>query len=125
MDELIEICGTDAQKAGWWDDFPGDIDAVRHSGSLTPEQHNWIGNKLLLVCSEAIEAHGEIRNGKGIHDYYHSEGGKPEGFATELADVIVRVMDMCYNLNIPLEMAINAKLAYNRRRGYKHGNKVS
>lgn len=125
MEELIETCGEQARQSGWWDDFPGSLEDVQLGKPLTADQHMWISTKLLLVISEAIEAHDEIRNHKGLQETYYSDGGKPEGLPSELADIIVRVCDMAHNLDIPLVDAIEEKLRYNKRRGYKHGGKVS
>lgn len=124
--KVMRICGADALKAGWWNDFPGSLEDVKLGAPITPEQHMWLSTKLLLVVSEVSEAHDEIRNGKGIDEvYYTAPSAKPEGFLTELADVVIRVMDLCANLDLPLEDMVHAKLEYNRTRGHKHGGKVS
>ena len=49
---------------------------------------------------------------------------KPEGIPIELADVVIRVMDMCEHYGIDLWAAIERKNAYNRTRPHKHGGKV-
>ena len=41
----------------------------------------------------------------------------------ELADAIIRLLDICDFYGIDIEKHIEAKLAYNRTRGYKHGKK--
>lgn len=46
---------------------------------------------------------------------------KPEGFAIELADLVIRVLDMAELYGVNLEAAIEAKMDYNRTRPYKHG----
>lgn len=48
---------------------------------------------------------------------------KREGVPIELADLIIRVLDMCHHLGIDLPGAIAAKLAYNRGRGHLHDGK--
>lgn len=50
--------------------------------------------------------------------------GKPIGIASELADVIIRVLDMADERNIPVIQALIEKHAYNQSRPYRHGNKV-
>lgn len=52
-----------------------------------------------------------------------ASGVKPEGFPTEMADIVIRVMDVCKQHGVDLEEAIAIKHAYNRTRPYKH-NKV-
>lgn len=50
--------------------------------------------------------------------------GKPQGIASELADVLIRLVDMAQEHNIPLVEAVIRKHAYNQTRPYRHGNKV-
>lgn len=69
--------------------------------------------------SEALEAH---RDGDKM-DEISFVNGKPEGVAVELADVLIRLADTCKRFNIPLEMALHVKMAYNRTRSYRHGGK--
>jgi NTP pyrophosphatase (non-canonical NTP hydrolase) len=49
---------------------------------------------------------------------------KPEGVGSELADVLVRLLDTCERYNIDLEDEFNRKLRYNATRGYRHGNRL-
>lgn len=44
-------------------------------------------------------------------------------FEDELADIMIRVMDLAGYLNIDLEAHIQAKMRYNLLRPYKHGKK--
>lgn len=46
---------------------------------------------------------------------------KPEGVASELADVIIRVLDMCGAHDIDIETAVRLKVAYNATREVLHG----
>ena len=43
---------------------------------------------------------------------------------SELADVVIRIGDICGYYGIDLEVAIQEKLEYNKSRSYRHGNKV-
>lgn len=76
---------------------------------------------LALVHSEVSEAVEAER--AGDHRLRISETGKPEGTPSELADVIIRVLDICGYLNIDIGDALETKLAYNKTRAYKHGKK--
>lgn len=44
-------------------------------------------------------------------------------FEDEMADVVIRVMDMCEYRGIDLQRHIEAKMRYNAMRKYKHGKK--
>jgi NTP pyrophosphatase (non-canonical NTP hydrolase) len=48
---------------------------------------------------------------------------KPEGIPSELADIIIRVLDVAYRYGIDLEEVLLEKLAFNETRGYRHGGK--
>ncbi|QNJ59294.1 MazG-like nucleotide pyrophosphohydrolase [Mycobacterium phage MrMiyagi] len=50
--------------------------------------------------------------------------GKPIGEASELADVIIRVLDWADEREIPLIKAIIEKHKFNQTRAYRHGNKA-
>lgn len=43
------------------------------------------------------------------------------GFEEEMADIIIRVLDLCGYKNIDIEGHLKAKLRYNKLRGFKHG----
>lgn len=103
--KLIRIAGRDAKEKGWWDNPPtfGEFIALCHS-----------------ELSEALEEH---RSGHTLTETYLN-GEKPEGIPVELADVVIRIFDYCDNMGIDLEKAIVEKMLYNRKRPYRHGNKV-
>ena len=44
-------------------------------------------------------------------------------FEEEMADIVIRVMDLCAFKNIDLEAHVKAKMRYNSLREYKHGKK--
>lgn len=50
---------------------------------------------------------------------------KPEGIPSELADIIIRVLDICAHHGIDIEQAIEDKMAFNAHRPYRHGGKRS
>lgn len=51
--------------------------------------------------------------------------GKPQGITSELADVIIRVLDMADELNLSLALAVIQKHRYNQTRPYRHGGKLA
>ena len=50
--------------------------------------------------SEALECFRDPSHNPG--DTWHSEGGKPEGLVTELADLLIRIGDTAVDLEIPV-----------------------
>ena len=133
LNELCIISHERAKAAGWWD----------QGTEKTPLECH------MLIVSEIAEASEAVRdrkpafwlNGKDEHtDIEHEcasataagiEKGcadlprsKPEGEATELADAVIRIADWFGRHGWDLEAVINAKLAYNQTRAYRHGDKA-
>jgi len=80
------------------------------------------GELIALCHSELSEALEEYRKGfKENVTYFHNQ--KPEGIPIELADAVIRIMDMCGLYGIDLEEAIETKMKYNKTRTWKHGGK--
>lgn len=66
---------------------------------------------LALIHSEVSEALEDFRKGNREH------------FSEEMADVVIRCLDLCGGMGIDLDAAVAAKLAKNRQRGFRHGGK--
>jgi NTP pyrophosphatase (non-canonical NTP hydrolase) len=106
LNELVVTSHEISRKSGWYDG--------EHA------KRN-IGEMLMLIVTEVAEAMEDYRTGNMDHAY---EGcNKPVGFASEIADIVVRVGDLCGYLNIDLEQAVSEKMFFNASRGYRHGNK--
>lgn len=80
-----------------------------------------VDQKLMLIVTEVAEAHEELRSGHEPNEVYYRDDGKPEGFAMELVDVIIRTLDLAAALNIDIGDALETKQAFNSTRPYKHG----
>jgi NTP pyrophosphatase (non-canonical NTP hydrolase) len=80
-----------------------------------------IPERLCLIHSEVSEALEDYRDGKMA---MHYNGAKPCGFPSELADIIIRVVDLAHYQGIDLDEAVRVKMTYNVTRPYKHGRKV-
>lgn len=127
----VHKCAVDH---GWWN-----IDGGERN----------FGEMLMLMTSELAEALEAWRDGDIVteirYEYkngdeppivlyqpqfvYPSTGrteiGKPVGVASEFADVIIRILDTCERLNIPITRALVEKHNYNLTRPYRHGGKLA
>ena len=97
----------------------------------TAEEHGWhegdlnIPERLALIHAEVSEALEDYRKSTEDSDLAEIRwnGEKPDGFAVELADIVMRVLDLAEQLDIDLETMIGVKMAYNKTRPYRHGGK--
>lgn len=48
---------------------------------------------------------------------------KPVGFASEIADTIIRLLDICARVGIDIDEAVASKVEYNHYRSQRHGGK--
>jgi NTP pyrophosphatase (non-canonical NTP hydrolase) len=106
--EVAAACYQTSRNHGWWEG----------------ETFN-IGEKLMLICSEAAEALEHWRRGQDITEVFYGPGDKPDGFPIELADIVIRVFDLAEHYGLDIERAIKIKMAFNETRPYKHGGKLA
>lgn len=66
------------------------------------------------IASEVLEAAIEAENPSST--YVYGRLRKPEGFASEVADIIILALAMCMHNNVDIERALNLKLEYLKRR---------
>jgi NTP pyrophosphatase (non-canonical NTP hydrolase) len=105
INELCKECHTNAEAKGFWED----IKEIYLEGYAERHFNNAVATRLALIHSEVSEALEAIRN------------GDRENFKEELADIVIRVFDLCGGLGIDLECEIEKKMEKNRNRPFKHG----
>lgn len=131
INELAKEAHENAVAHGWWEKPP-----------TLPEA-------LCLIHAELSEALEEYREGNpliygtcalaaedckfsGVCDRVGRPGEgeridgpcKPEGIAVELADVILRTLDLMAALGVDVDAVVMAKHKYNLGREYRHGDKT-
>lgn len=80
-----------------------------------------IPEQIALIHSEVSEALEAFRNNEPIS--WRDDKNKPQGLASEYADIMIRVLHYSKLLGINLEKEIVSKLNYNLSRPYRHGGK--
>ncbi|MCH8491178.1 MAG: hypothetical protein LAT81_14790 [Oceanicaulis sp.] len=98
-----------------------------------------VAEKLMLVNSELCEALEADRNDLHANISYFEEAEKSnhlmddhhftkifkinvkDTFEDELADALIRILDLSGALNIDIQKHVELKLRYNKTRPYKHG----
>ena len=123
--ELQALAYRQSADKGFHDDEPTDGPALLMLNA----------QRIALMHSELSEALEELRSGKAANETYYptahpddrlfpSRAYKPEGVPSEMADVVIRVLDFCGANDIDLQAIITEKLAYNATRAHKHGGKT-
>lgn len=116
LNSFVELVHKNAVDHGWWD-----------------EPQRTFGELIALCHSELSEALEQYRKGHEPTETYHADkptetlvtdNPKPEGIPSELADVIICILDMCGHYGIDIEAILKEKHQYNTTRPYKHGGKV-
>ena len=93
----------------------------------TAIEHGWwdqgernFGEMIALMHSELSEALEAWRNSRTSYDFRE---GKAEGWAVELIDCIIRILDFLAFYGIDAGLLLQQKDLYNTARPYRHGGK--
>lgn len=101
-----------ASKHGFWDGVQ-----VRHvnAGWHDPQNLDVINRKLMLIISEVTEAMEEHRSAGRANNFGN--------FGNELADVVIRTLDLAGFLGVDLEARVRTIMDTNDSRPVLHGGK--
>lgn len=142
MNKLAESIYRTAEEHGWWEPYEVEL----KGGTFDLALHRPFGEIIALIHSEASEGLEEYRKGRGYTDFVYQcecdptrstetstfKAGlshatpyhKPLGIPSEMADIIIRVLDFCGKYNVDIDRAMHEKMLYNNSRPYRHGGKV-
>lgn len=95
INQLVHEAHVTAVSKGWWE----------------TDRNNY--ELLALVHSEVSEAVESLRKEDNEH------------VVEELADVLIRIFDLCGRHHWDLEDAVLKKMAFNKTRPYRHGGKLA
>lgn len=95
-----------AKEKGFWDLDEG-----------FEEPRDKLPEKLCLIHSEISECLEADRQG----DLFDDKLVNRKGVEVELADAVIRIMDLAQALDLDLGTTIAEKMVYNQNRPYKHG----
>ena len=106
--QLVKDAHENAKAKGWHD------------------EDRTFGELIALCHAELSEALEDFRDGREVAVVYGDVvcPRKPFGIPIELADVVIRIADMCGKYGIDLDEAIKIKMEYNKTRPMRHGGKV-
>lgn len=131
INELAKEVHENAVAHGWWEKPPTLPEALCliHAELSEALEEYREGNPLVYgTCALAAEdckfsgvcdRVGRPGEGEGIDGPC-----KPEGIAVELADVILRTLDLMAALGVDVDAVVMAKHKYNLGREYRHGGKA-
>ncbi len=123
FNEIAEGVHTTAKAKGWWENRNALESAASLSGVdglLEFAQSTNDASCLALIHSEVSEALENIRHGSVPDDKI------PEfsGVEAELADIVVRIMDVSQARGWRVAEALVAKIEFNKTREHLHGGKA-
>lgn len=116
VNQIVDLCHGISRQSGWWSHKPTGLDLIQVVNSPADPQQQLLAGALVAqkLClshselSEAMEGHR-----KGLMD---DKLPHRKMLEVELADAVIRIMDLAGALGLDLGGAIAEKLAYNTQR---------
>ena len=111
VSELQEEIHNDNGLAGWWTDLDSGNNLAEEVHKSTRLGKALVAEKLCLIHSEVSEAMEGSRKNLMDDKLPHRKM-----LEVELADAVIRILDLCGALNLDLDGAIAEKRKYNKTR---------
>ncbi len=139
MEKLRDFCHQNSVNHGFWDEGEqtSTVDGCMGPQEVITKTKPWnFGEKVALIHTELSEMFEAWRKGIGdsdkdirVIDPTKRSVDDPIGsrritaIEEEVADVFIRLMDLCGKLDIDVGMVVLAKMAYNQTRPHMHGGR--
>lgn len=127
MENLIKESHQMAKSKGFWDEERNKPEMLMLIVSEVSEALEALRKNYYCDPFEAVELYDSIKDriDPGLVENWKKrfETSIKSSFEDELADVAIRLFDLCGGLKIDLEKHIKMKMKYNSLRPYKHGKK--
>lgn len=124
LNDAAKQIHEDAKRKGFWD-------SERETGTLLMLCVSELSEALeadrkgryadLQAYNECEKADDIFESDKGVYEISSFQSLIKNTFEDELADTVIRILDLCGARGIDLEKHINLKLKYNRSRERMHG----
>ena len=144
INEMAMAIHNNAAQKGFWDDYIESTSSLKDD-LAHPTRDAYISQKLMLVVSELSEAMEALRlsrfanresfdvimeesknwnmdpEGVGVPKFNHVFGLTiKDTFEDELADAMIRILDLGMKMGVDMDWHIQKKMQYNGTRPYKH-----
>jgi NTP pyrophosphatase (non-canonical NTP hydrolase) len=124
LNDAAKSIHADAKRKGFWD-------SERETGTLLMLCVSELSEALeadrkgryadLQAYNECEKADDILESDKEVYELSSFQSLIKDTFEDELADTVIRILDLCGARGIDLERHINLKLKYNRSRERMHG----
>ena len=113
---IAEEANKNARAKGFWDDYDGSMEVLAGTPGRQWLHSTAIQAAIARMHSELSEALEGVRHNNPVDKHLPAFNS----LETELADVIIRIMDMSVELDLDVAEAVIAKMKFNTKRPYKH-----
>lgn len=131
LERVRNLCHQNSKDKGFWDE------GCMGTQEVVIKTKPWnLGEKIALIHSELSEMFEAWRKNKTVSDKDITiidstcrTDSNPIGtrritaIEEEVADVFIRLMDLCGKLDIDVGRVVLAKMEYNKKRSYMHGGR--